>query len=80
MWSELVRSVEIAEYMLFPRLLALAERAWHEAAWESEDNNVTRSDAVGRDWQRFANTLGYKELRRLDRQKVGYRVPPPGAM
>ena len=36
LWSELVRSPEIMQYMLFPRLAAVAERAWHQAAWEPD--------------------------------------------
>ncbi|PIW59077.1 family 20 glycosylhydrolase [Shewanella sp. CG12_big_fil_rev_8_21_14_0_65_47_15] len=34
LWSEMVQSDEQAEYMLFPRMIALAERAWHKAPWE----------------------------------------------
>ncbi len=34
LWSEMVQSDEQAEYMLFPRMVALAERAWHRAPWE----------------------------------------------
>ena len=36
LWSEVVRSPAIADYMLFPRTLALAERAWHTASWEPD--------------------------------------------
>ena len=34
LWSETVRSDAQAEYMIYPRLLALAERAWHQASWQ----------------------------------------------
>lgn len=69
--------------MLFPRVLALAERAWHEAEWEGTrdvDNNNTRAveEELQQDWVQFANTLGYRELDRLDRLGIEYRVPPPG--
>ncbi|WP_435250185.1 family 20 glycosylhydrolase [Vibrio sp. nBUS_14] len=33
-WSETIRTDAQVEYMAFPRLLATAERAWHEASWE----------------------------------------------
>ncbi|MEO8301874.1 MAG: family 20 glycosylhydrolase, partial [Rhizomicrobium sp.] len=36
LWSETVRSPQISDYMLFPRTLALAERAWHKAVWEPD--------------------------------------------
>ena len=65
---------------LVPRMLALAERAWHQAEWESEADIHDRERRCHKDWQRFANTLGYKELRRLDRLNVPYYLPPPGAV
>ncbi|KAK7102432.1 beta-hexosaminidase-like [Littorina saxatilis] len=80
LWSEVIRSRQQADYMLFPRFFALVERAWHEPAWEREtENNMTRIKKRDEDWAEFANTLGYRELARLDRQGVEYRVPPPGA-
>ncbi|MDP5147389.1 family 20 glycosylhydrolase [Shewanella sp. ULN5] len=36
LWSEMIRSDQQAEFMFFPRLLALVERAWHKAEWELE--------------------------------------------
>nr|KAG5707256.1 hypothetical protein BaRGS_000030 [Batillaria attramentaria] len=76
-WSETVRTAEQLDYMIFPRLLALAERAWHEAPWEGQD----AAGAIDRvkDWRKFANTLGHAQLSVLDRLNVAYRVPPPGA-
>ncbi len=61
--------------MIFPRLLALAERAWHRADWEDSNNEGQRDE----DWERFANTLGYKELARLDKLGIDYRISIPGA-
>lgn len=65
--------------MVFPRLLALAERAWHKAGWESITDVNNRKIELNKDWEAFANTLGYKELRRLDKMGVKYRVPLVGA-
>lgn len=81
LWSEVVRTRQQADYMMFPRFLALAERAWHEPAWErrSTADNMTRARMREQDWTEFANTLGYRELARLDRQGIEYRLPPPGA-
>ena len=33
-WGEIMRTDQQFEYMVYPRLLALAERAWHRANWE----------------------------------------------
>ena len=72
--------MEQLEGMIFPRMLAMAERAWHKAPWE--DLTVCGDDCdslKASDWSDFANTLGYKELRRLSEMDVNYNVPPPGA-
>lgn len=83
LWGETIRTDEQLEYMAFPRLLSLAERAWHRASWEPMDgmNVAAVIDTAGltRDWERFANTLGYKELPRLDQDGIAYRVEVPGA-
>ncbi len=92
LWSETVRSDAQAEYMLYPRLLALAERAWHQASWQVPydakgkiydqnsqvftDNLRKRRDAQ---WLLFSQTIGYKELAKLDLAGIFYRVPTVGA-
>jgi hexosaminidase len=82
-WSELIRTDEQLEHMLYPRLLAFAERAWHRAAWEPADGMdiavpIDRG-ALEADWQRFAHAVGHKELAKLDRAGVSYRLDVPGA-
>ena len=75
-----MRTSENFDSMIFPRLLALAERAWHKA--EFEENGISDEERKRRehvDWEKFANTLGYKELSRLDELGIQFRVPPPGA-
>ena len=80
LWGELIRTQEQAEFMLFPRLLSAAERAWHVADWETlsvdDDDLKRRQDA---DWKRFVQVLASRELPRLDRLGIRYRIPPPGA-
>lgn len=91
-WSETVRTDEQASYMIFPRLYALAERAWHKASWEmdydygvktysSQSNYFTASAQEDRskDWQGFANLLGKKILPKAELEQVFYRLPTPGA-
>ncbi|ESO84391.1 hypothetical protein LOTGIDRAFT_168843 [Lottia gigantea] len=80
LWSEIIRNRDLADQMLYPRFLALAERAWHEADWESDRNNRSRNKRRDADWVSFANTLGYRELKRLDEKGLKYAVPPPGAI
>jgi hexosaminidase len=79
LWGETLRSPERVEYLLMPRLIAVAERGWTPApamglgpeAWQQARNAA---------WNGFANRLGQRELPRLDGflGGVGYRVPVPG--
>ena len=89
LWSEVVRTDAQVEYQMFPRLLALAERAWHKADWElplvegqkfSAETAAVDKEALAADWRGFAAALGHKELRKLDLGEVGYRIPVPGAV
>ncbi|NMR24246.1 family 20 glycosylhydrolase [Pseudoalteromonas sp. NEC-BIFX-2020_015] len=92
LWSELLRSDRQAEYMLYPRLLALAERAWHKAPWELEyktqgvkyDQNTGHFKTALKqqkeaDWQRFAALVGFKELAKLEQAGRFYRIPSVAA-
>ncbi|XP_072028045.1 beta-hexosaminidase-like [Amphiura filiformis] len=80
LWSETQRTPEQFDYMVYPRLLPVAERAWHKADWESLISDpVERKRQRDADWELYANTLGYKELARLDELGVTYNVPTPGA-
>lgn len=89
LWSETVRSDERAEFMLYPRLIAFAERAWHKANWEQpykqgtaykfsgiEFNKKVMSD----DWQAYSSHLVKRVLPALEKRKVFFRIPPPGAV
>ena len=80
-----MRTYKEFEHMVYPRLLALAERAWHKAPFETSGLTIQqRKRLEDREWEKFANTLGHKELKRLDeafddiKDGVFYRVPPPG--
>jgi len=76
-WCETITSSEKLEYMVFPKMLAIAERAWAaEPSW-SEGNEKLQAE----DWNRFVNTIGQIELRKLDNKfdGIGYRIPLPGA-
>lgn len=79
MWGELIRTADQMQSMIFPRLLAIAERAWHKGSWEDLADEGERKHAVASDWVKFANTLGYKELGRLDKMGLAYHIPSPKA-
>ena len=87
LWSETVRGDAAVDYMLFPRLLALAERAWHRPAWEPAytpgsayrygDDKVDRA-AMLSGWHDFAGRVA-AQWPWLDRAGIAYRLAPPGA-
>ena len=76
-WTETIRTPEQLEQMLYPRLLALAERAWYKAEWEGAKPDTEKRQ---QDWQRFGWTLTQKELPRLAEAGVALYLPPPGAV
>lgn len=92
LWSETVRTDYQASYMIFPRLYALAERAWHQAQWElpydyngqvysSTTNHISEKAHQQRqqDWLAFANTMAQKILPKADKEQLFYRLPTTGA-
>jgi hexosaminidase len=77
--------------MLFPRLLAFAERAWHRPAWaepykvgQSYDASTGHIDNMQlqhmrADWQSFAHVMSSKIFKQLVLDGMEPRVPMPGA-
>ena len=77
LYTRLLRNARMIHSQLFPRLLAFAERSWHKAEWE--DNSCSQSKQLqSKDWESFANRVGYKEITRLNNLGINYRIPPPG--
>lgn len=80
LWSEIITSEERLEYLLLPKVLGLAERAWApDPAWANEQDPEKAASLYKAAWSAFVNVLGKKELPRLDRYAGGfqYRIPPP---
>lgn len=87
LWSETIRTDAQVDYMLFPRLLALAERAWAPAPWTpayqagaSYEWGDARVDVakLKAGWQDFAGRTA-AQFPMLEKIGVAYRVAPPGA-
>lgn len=76
LWSETIRTAAQLEHMLYPRVIALAERAWHKADWEPNK----ASSAARDDWQQFSQRLVRYEMPRLQQSSSGHYLPPPGAI
>lgn len=81
LWSEKITGANAMEYMLLPKLLGYAERAWSpEPAWSKEVDSAKSQEYYLEDWNRFANLIGQRELQRLSAYAGGFnfRVPSPG--
>ena len=76
-WTEVMRTERELHEMIFPRIIAVAERAWHESLWEKTENRQERIHKTNREWASFVEALR-RELKRLDDIGIMYRVPPPG--
>jgi hexosaminidase len=83
LWGETVKTQERQEYMLLPRLLGFAERAWAQDPEWATTNDTTKSQQLyAQAWSNFLNVLGKRELPRLDHLNggYGYRIPKPGVI
>lgn len=81
LWSEFILGTERLEYMLLPKLLGFAERAWSaERLWEVLPVSQQQEEKYRIDWTRFLLQVGQRELPRLDNAFGGfhYRIPTPG--
>jgi hexosaminidase len=83
LFTETVRDPARIDYLVMPRLLAVAERAWApDPAWATEADPA-RAEAQHRAaWSGFVNALGRRVLPRLDLEQPGlaYRIAPPGLL
>lgn len=74
-WSETIRNEQQLEQNIYPRLLMMAERAWHKAEWEGVTVNKPLRDAQ---WSEMSQLLALRELPKLQKQGVSVYLPPPG--
>jgi hexosaminidase len=83
LWTETVKGQEMMEYYLLPKMLGLVERAWAvDPNWTSIENTEKRIAAREKDWNKFANAVGQREIPRLDFLFGGFnvRLPKPGTL
>ncbi|MEJ7692462.1 family 20 glycosylhydrolase [Daejeonella sp.] len=81
LWSENNINTDRLEYMMLPKLLGLAERAWSkEPEWATGNDKAKSEELYKQAWIEFANIAGKRELPRLSYYNGGYsyRIPEPG--
>ncbi|SEL67643.1 family 20 glycosylhydrolase [Parapedobacter koreensis] len=80
LWSETLINKDNFDYMLYPKLIAFAERAWApQPAWATAPNEAFETQ-YNDAWSRFNAILWHDELPRFDRywKAILYRIPAPG--
>jgi len=83
LWGENIKTPERADYMMFPSLLSLAERAWaQDPQWATEQDTAKSNALYQTAWVNFLNVMGKRELPRLTyyHDGYGYRIPNPGVI
>ena len=81
LFTETVREASRIDYLVMPRLAAVAERAWAaDPAWATEADPARAALLQRAAWTGFVNALGQRVLPRLDLDGTGlaYRIAPPG--
>lgn len=83
LWSETVKSQEMMEYYIFPKIFGLVERAWAQnPSWAEIEDVEKRKIEMEKAWNYFASKLGHYELPKLSYLNggVNYRITVPGAV
>ncbi|WP_373999896.1 family 20 glycosylhydrolase [Massilia sp. AB1] len=81
LFSETARDPARIDYLVMPRLAALAERAWAaDPEWAGAADPVKAAVLHRSAWSGFVNALGQRVLPRLDLEggALAYRIAPPG--
>ncbi|WP_187774954.1 family 20 glycosylhydrolase [Pedobacter sp. BS3] len=81
LWSEIIFSENTFEYLLFPKLFGVIERAWAKnPGWATEPGSAKSKQMYDAAYNSFVNAVGQTELNRLDYFLSGfnYRIPTPG--
>lgn len=80
-WAETLRSAGDLEYMILPKLLGMAERAWaKDPEWAQETDKGRLDAGYAIAWNQFLTAVGNRELPKLNWYNKGYayRIPVPG--
>ncbi|MCA0396268.1 MAG: carbohydate-binding domain-containing protein [Bacteroidetes bacterium] len=80
-WAETLRSPNDLEYMILPKLLGMAERAWaKDPAWAQQTDKEKMESEYAVAWNQFLTAVGNRELPKLSWYNKGYayRIPVPG--
>ena len=75
LWAETIRNFDMAEYLLFPKMCGLSERAWNASpAWSANPDGAQYRQAL----RRYNTRIASVEMPRLAALGVNFRISPPG--
>lgn len=75
LWAETIRSYDMIEYLLFPKLLGLSERGWNASPiWQDDTDDVR----YVKELVTYSAKIVSKELPRLAKYGVHFRLAQPG--
>ena len=83
LWTETATNEQEFNRLLMPNLLVFAERAWSPAEpWLDEPSATAQKPLLEKAWNRFANTLGQRQLIHLNHLYGGitFDLPKPGGI
>ncbi|MDR2126196.1 MAG: carbohydate-binding domain-containing protein [Prevotellaceae bacterium] len=74
-WAETIRNFEMIEYNMFPKMLGMIERAWnmHPQWIQAKSEQMYEADK-----QLYNAKISEKELPRLAKMKINFRLAQPG--
>ena len=81
LWTETVKSPEMLEYYLLPKMLGYVERAWGgDPNWSKQSSIKEMKSQRATEWNQFSNLVSKVELPRLEVIFGGFnfRLPKPG--
>ena len=76
LWGETLRSFDEVQYLLLPKMMGVAERAWNAVPAWSKD--LTDVNAYNEARHQYNLKIGTRELPLLKGQGYNFRVGPPG--
>ena len=81
LWSENATSTKKSEYLIYPKIISLSQRAWAKKPyWANIEDSQKRKLELNKSWNLFVNKIGKTELNRLYEKKINFRIPPPGVI
>ncbi len=79
LWHETVKSEDMMEYYMFPKILGMAERAWNAVPrWSLVKDAKQRDAEYGLGLGEYLTKIAVKEMPYFQREGLNFRVASPG--